>query len=363
MEDSPLSEAQTLEIASRLGGYRVVSAPSLAEAISSRSDQDKTWLIIDQAVLILHQATITQAFSAERLVSIPASESAKSYEQLGPVFERLLGSGFRRDCTLLAVGGGVVQDIAAFVAAVLVRGVRWEFIPTTLLAQCDSCIGAKSSINIGRFKNQLGCFHAPTVITVIPALLETLTGEAIRSGLGEIVKFHLLESVAAWQAVQRDLPEPSADALRQLIWTSLRIKRRYIEADEFDRGVRNLLNYGHTFGHAFESVSGFSIPHGIAVALGMAAATFISERRHLASPGHFQEVDRVLRPLYAPFNERLAAAPMASLLTAMRSDKKNIHGKTFVILTRGPGHMEKVQVDLESDIAPALGEFLAQGAA
>ncbi len=216
----------------------------------------------------------------------------------------MLSSGFRRDCRLLAIGGGVIQDITAFLATILMRGVGWEFIPTTLLAQCDSCIGAKSSINIAAFKNQLGSFHPPRRIHLCTGLLESLGEDAVRSGMGEILKFHLVEGGATWEAVRALPPAPSLDVLEGLVWRSLEIKRRYIEADELDTGIRAILNYGHTFGHAFESVSGFAIPHGIAVALGMAAATWISHARGMIDRAHRDEVLATLRPLYGKHLEQ-----------------------------------------------------------
>jgi 3-dehydroquinate synthase len=358
MAATPSSEPRRLEIASRSGTYAVVPAAGLVDALAIATAGGKSWLVIDEAVLALHRDAVARAAASDRIVALPATEEAKSFERLGPVFAALLESGFRRDCTLVAVGGGVIQDIVAFVATVLIRGVRWELIPTTLLAQCDSCIGAKSSINIGRFKNQLGSFYPPERIHLAPALLDSLPEEAMRSGMGEIAKFHLLEGRDAWDAVRSRLGATRPPDLEALIWKSLGIKRRYIEEDEFDRGVRNLLNYGHTFGHAFESATAFGIPHGIAVALGMSAATFISERRGMAPAGHFDEIHAALRPLYAPSAPRLRDAGMESVLAAMRTDKKNVHGATYVILTRGPGRMEKTRVDLAGEIAAPLSEFM-----
>jgi 3-dehydroquinate synthase len=356
-------ERGRLEISSRFGAYAVVASASLAEALARACEGGKAWILADEALMALHGGAIRAACPAARVHAVAATEGAKSFEHLGPLITAVLGSGFRRDCTLVAIGGGVIQDIAAFLAAILMRGVAWEFIPTTLLAQCDSCIGAKSSINIASFKNQLGCFLPPRRIHLAIALLGSLPAEAIRSGMGEIVKFHLVEGPDDWQRIRAVPPEPTLAALEPLIWRSLSIKRRYIEADELDTGLRNILNYGHTFGHAFESVSGFAIPHGIAVALGMAAATWISHARGMVDRAHRDEVLATLRPLYGKHLDQLRGRPVGDILAAMRTDKKNVHGATYVILTAGPGAMRKTAVDLEREIATPLQDFLARDGA
>jgi 3-dehydroquinate synthase len=350
-----------LSISSRNGPYQVHFDLGLPEALAASRADGPTWLLVDAAVLAHHRAAVAAAFpETDRIHAIVAIEENKSYERVGPIFTWLLSTGFRRDSTLVAMGGGIVQDIASFVATVIMRGARWRLIPTTLLAQCDSCIGAKSSINIDRFKNQLGSFYAPADIYLITDLLRTLPDESMRSGFGEIVKFHLLDGQSAWQDIQGKLRWDDAALLRTLIHTSLAIKKRSIEVDEFDRGVRNLLNYGHTFGHAFESATNFAIPHGLAVAMGMSAATYISERLGFAPEGHHREVDQVLRKLYGPCIPDLVNAPISAIITAMGTDKKNVGGATFVILTRGPGRMEKTKVDLEQQIRPHLTTFLEQ---
>lgn len=350
----------TIPIRSQSKTYSVVSGGTPAEALSRARGVGPVVVIADAAVLRLHQEAFQKAFDPDVLiVPIVATEHAKTYEALGPVLERLLEAGVRRNTTLVAVGGGIVQDLAAFAATILMRGIAWRLVPTTLLAQCDSCIGAKSSINLGRHKNQLGTFHAPEEIHLSAGFLATLSEEDLRSGLGEIVKFHLLAGTEAFHRIRDLLVRGRPDDLTGLVIDSLHIKRPFIEEDEFDQGRRNILNYGHTFGHAFEMVSGFSIPHGLAVALGMSAATYISEASKRCPAGHAQEVDESLRLLYRHHAQTIAQASIPAIIEAMVRDKKNQADRQFVILTAGPGRMEKVQVDLHRDIAPALAEFQA----
>ena len=349
-----------LPIHSRSGGYRVAAGGSPVEALVRARGSGQVVVLVDAAVLRLHAEAFRQAFGPEvPILPVVASEQTKSYAAITPILESLLDAGVRRSTVLVAVGGGIIQDLAAFAATILLRGLTWRLVPTTLLAQCDSCIGAKSSINLGRHKNQLGTFHAPEEIHLSDGFLATLAEEDLRSGLGEVVKFHLLAGPDAFACIARRLREGIPADLSDLEVASLGIKRPYIEEDEFDRGIRNLLNYGHTFGHAFEVASDFSIPHGLAVALGMVAATRISAARGWCPEEHAREVEAVLAPLYRHHARTVAHASLEVMIAAMGRDKKNSADRQFVILTRGPGRMEKVQVDLMREIAPALGDFQA----
>jgi len=279
---------------------------------------------------------------------------------LVPVFRGLLAAACPRDAHLVVIGGGVVQDIGCFVASVLFRGLRWTLLPTTLLAQCDSCIGGKSSLNIAQYKNQIGTYYPPHAVRLAFDFLRTLNREALLSGLGEAIKLHLLAGPAEAEGVRRQaadaLENPSV--LHELVWASLRIKQRYIEADEFDRGVRRLLNYGHTFGHAFESATGYAIPHGIAVTLGVVAATFFSYRLGWVDAAAYQGLTAWLQAFFGGYAATLRRADPATVVAAMQRDKKNQDGQIRCILTRGPGRMESRGL-APAAVRPLLEDFLA----
>jgi len=349
-----------MTIRSRSHDYSVTEAPDLRSAVEPVVAGGKVFALVDDFAL---QPPHLEAFASlppENILGITATEEAKSFERLGSVFTWLLERGFRRDCTLLVVGGGVSQDIACFIASTLLRGIRWHFIPTTLLAQCDSCIGSKSSINLGHFKNQLGTFYPPHAITLVTRVLDTLPPDEIRSGLGEAIKLHLLDGPEklAWlrDALGRfGTPEFS---LSEILWSSLRIKQPFIEEDEFDRGRRNLLNYGHTFGHAYESATHYGIPHGIAVTLGMLTATFVSARLGWVDEAHFEELRSWLRPFFTPYEETLQKAELKAILAAMKLDKKNLGGRINCILTRGPGRMGRTAIESEAELTQHVGDFL-----
>jgi len=343
-----------LNIQSKSHPYRVIESPSPRAAIETLENRDTAFYLVDRKVAQLYEGEFAGLIPPERCYQIEASEHAKSYEQLAPIFCWLLESKCRRTSNLVVIGGGVLQDIGCFIASVLMRGVRWTLIPTTLLAQCDSCIGSKSSLNINRFKNQLGTFYAPHEVRLAFDFLKTLTTEELRSGLGEAIKLHLIEGQEAADRLRatmantapQDLPLPT------IIWDSLRIKKRFIEEDEFDLGVRNLLNYGHTFAHAFESATQYAIPHGIAVIMGIACATYFSEQLKLAPPGSFDDIRAWTRPFYADYLAPLMQVDVATILSGMKQDKKNQGDQVMFVLTRGPGMMSKL--GLEAQAVPAL---------
>lgn len=363
-----------MEIQSTPRPYAVREASSLRAALETTGDMATQWLLVDRVLLDMHGALLREFFGQARIYAVEAGEEAKSFEQLQPVLSWLLESGFRRESTLIAVGGGVVQDIVGFVASILFRGARWSLLPSTLLAQCDSCIGSKSSINLLHFKNQLGTFYAPREVVIVFALLDSLPHEALLSGLGEIIKLHLVDGPQALASLRESLDatpisttpvSPSGDGLsadqratlRRLIVDSLNIKKRFIEIDEFDSGVRNLLNYGHTFGHAYEAATHYAIPHGIAVTLGVATATWFSARLGWIEDKDAQQLIQWLRPYFEPYQQELQSVQPDAIFEAMRRDKKNVGQNITCILTRGPGEMEKVTLPGEQ-VQTLLGEWL-----
>jgi len=348
-----------MTIRSRAHDYSVGEEADLCTAVSKISRSGNVFALVDDFAIKPPYTNVFGSLPEDRILAIEATESAKSFERLTPLFSWLLERGFRRDSTLLVVGGGVTQDIACFVATVLLRGIRWHLIPTTLLAQCDSCIGSKSSINLGKFKNQIGTFYPPNSITLVPDVLKTLPPVEIISGLGEAIKLHLLAGADKFAFLREKLALFGGldFQLNEIVWSCLAIKKPFIEEDEFDGGRRNLLNYGHTFGHAYESATSYAIPHGIAVTLGVLTATFVSMRRGWVPAEHFQELNGFLRPFYDPFQHVLKSADIRAILAAMKLDKKNAGGNINCILTRGPGRMEKAAVSSVEELAADLQAF------
>jgi 3-dehydroquinate synthase len=352
---------RSLLIQSRSHPYQVECKKTFEEAIYSISDPEKAFFLVDAAIARLHGLLLAQIAPLERTLEIDPTESQKSFEALTPIFLDLLQRGLKRDSNIVVIGGGVLQDIGCFIASVLSRGLRWELVPTTLLAQADSCIGSKSSINVGPYKNQVGTFYPPHRVLLSTSVLASLPEDEIRSGLGEIIKLQLIAGEAQFQELMTDLATHApydSDFLEKWVLRSLEVKLPFIEKDEFDTGIRNILNYGHTFGHAYESATQYEIPHGIAVILGILTATHLSVRLGLVGAQHYAGLKSVLKKWHEPFGERLKAIPIDSILNAIKRDKKNTANSLHCILTRGAGRMEKLPVRLEDHLIPAISTFL-----
>jgi len=350
-----------MQIRSKIHDYSVFFEDTLETALRNSADGTKPYFLVDKKVYHLYKDSFDFIGSEQKIYLFEALEENKSYAKTEPVFNWLLESNFRKDCCLIVVGGGITQDVGCFIATVLFRGAKWKLIPTTLLAQGDSCIGSKSSINIGSYKNQLGSFYPPFSVHLTFDVLSTLQAEDILSGAGEMIKLALLDSEAAFQKTKMRLKNLPGDRtqLPLMVQDALTIKKRYIEEDEFDRGVRNILNYGHTFGHGFEAATRYRIPHGIAVTLGMMAATHVSCQLGMVTEEHLKEVSSVLVSLCRDFIPILKDTDPELILNAMKHDKKNSGNKVTCILTRGFGRMEKVQLDLEAELRGRLKGFLA----
>ena len=291
--------------------------------------------LVDANIARLYHGALSAILGHSRTIVIDATEDNKSLQRTVPVFERLVHNQVRRDHRLVAIGGGIVQDIACFAASTLLRGLPWWFVPTTLLAQADSCIGSKSSINLGATKNILGTFNPPERIYVDSNFLATLDEKDMRSGLGEIAKVHAIDGTTAFDqlADEFDCLLSSASTLRRYTESALRIKQRYIEEDEFDRGIRNVFNYGHSFGHAVESASSYAVPHGIAVAVGMDLANSIAVKRGALPAAHHNRMHRTLRKIYGNYHR--VSVPPEAVWSALMKDKKNTSAALGLILPTG----------------------------
>lgn len=316
--------------------------------------------LIDANVARLYAIELADVLKHPHAVVIEATEENKSIERVIPVIEQLVANKARRDHILVAIGGGIIQDITCFIASTLLRGMTWKFVPTTLLAQADSCIGSKSSINLGATKNILGTFNPPAEIFVCSAFLDTLEQKDILSGIGEILKVHAIEGRAAFDQIANDYDRLLTDrsVLLRYIGNALHIKQKFIEVDEFDRGIRNIFNYGHSFGHAIESATDFGVPHGIAVTIGMDMANNIAAQRNLLPEGHYQRMHGVLQKNYAAYSSTKIDRDV--LIAALMKDKKNTATKLVLIFPLGDeAKIERVQVDADETFRNQCGKFLA----
>lgn len=350
--------SERLDIQSHKGNYLVFFDNQLL-VNAERFLEGQPHFLIDANVARLYAVQLRPVLDHKNTMMIDATEENKSIDRLIPLFERLVEKSVRRDHTLIAIGGGIVQDITCFIASTLLRGMAWKFVPTTLLAQADSCIGSKSSINLGKTKNILGTFNPPDEIFVCAEFLDTLEDKDIRSGIGEILKVHAIDSASAYDQLAADYDALLADrsVLLTYVRQALLIKRRFIEVDEFDRGVRNIFNYGHSFGHAIEAATDFGVPHGIAVTMGMDMANRIAVLRGLVSEQHYLRMHPVLRKNYAPFAR--AFIPLGGVLSALMKDKKNTTSKLVLIFPVGDrATIQRVEVPPDEEFQSQCQLFL-----
>ena len=315
-------------------------------------------LIIDERVAQLYHGELAAALSGPSVLRILAEERNKSLEKFPAYITHLIEQGVKRDHQLVAVGGGIIQDVVAFIAAILLRGLAWTFYPTTLLAQADSCIGSKSSVNIGPYKNQVGTFTPPEEVMISTEVLRTLSEADVRSGIGEMIKVHIIAGWEETRMIAADYPKLAKDprVMEPTIRRSLELKKQKVEADEFDRGERLVMNYGHTFGHAIESATGYAIPHGIAVSLGMEMANFLSRRLGFLDTAVYDELHQLIATNYAGFEA--TPIPRERFLSALLKDKKNTSRELSVILLRGPGQVFRARYAADDRFLGLCGEFL-----
>ena len=345
-------------VTSQSGPYEVTFESGV---LDSMVGLQQSIVIIDQRVADLYRDRFAVDLRDARTVFVLASEETKSLERLPYFVEQLVALDVRKNDGLIAIGGGVTQDIVAFLATVMFRGMSWSFIPTTLLAQADSCIGSKSSINAAGTKNLVGTFRAPTSVSIDVDFLKTLSEQDVLSGIGEMLKVHAIAGPAEFDAISSEYEVLLSDttAMQSAVHRSLLIKRNLIQVDEFDRGPRNVMNYGHSFGHAIEIATDYEIPHGIAVTIGMDMANFVAAELGFSSVDQFKRMHPVLQRNSAGF------APVdirrEPLMTALRRDKKNTATHLRLVLPDTNGHIGMVSVAPDTKLEDAVDSYLSIG--
>jgi 3-dehydroquinate synthase len=346
---------RTIEVASPHGAYGMLVGPGVlgelgrtARSVSAArvaalvTDETTGQLFGDRATASLESAGLR----VERL-SVPPGETSKSWMRAGELLERLSERRIARDDLIVALGGGVVGDLAGFCAATYMRGVGLVHAPTTLLAQVDSSIGGKTGVDLPRGKNLAGAFWQPLAIVADTALLPSLPDEEWRSGLAEVAKSAILvgeEAVRTLEADAARLARREPDAVERTVLMAASLKARVVSADEREAGDRECLNYGHTLGHAIERVAGYgAIAHGVAVADGIRFAAILAETVIGAGPGWTRRQGRLLDSLGLP----RSACPYDAhaLVEAMRADKKVRAGEVRFVLSDGPGRWQARVVD------------------
>ena len=353
MED--LQTFRSFKVKSSLKGFYSVSfIDNLQKILFKKVSNKNAIFIIDKKLKTLFNDELSYVNNNGKSIFITCDESHKTIQYSQTIIRKLIKLNVRKNNKIIAIGGGITQDLVAFISSILFRGVDWEFFPTTLLAQCDSCIGSKSSINFDQFKNLIGTFCPPSNIYIYQGFLETLSESEIRSGIGEMLHYYFSEKNNLPNEISKNFNKILIDRslLTYFINNSLRIKKKIIEIDEFDKEIRHIFNYGHTFGHAIEAITNYNIPHGHAICIGMNIANYISLSLKMINKKQFDDMYSVLKKNIPPF--KFSKDNLDIYCKALARDKKNKGNKLGCILTFGPGKLKKIFIEMDSDFKKLL---------
>ncbi len=340
---------------------------SWSQVRQHKSGSRSALVVTDVNVLETHAGQVVRSLREAgwrcEVEALPAGETTKSLEQANRLYDRLIDLQADRHTLVVAVGGGVIGDLAGFVAATYARGIPFVQIPTTLLSQVDSSVGGKVGVNHPRAKNMIGAFYQPLGVLIDTSLLETLPDREYRAGLAEVVKYGVILDASFFEYLETHVPELNRripEVLRHVVARSCRLKADVVEHDEFERtGLRAVLNYGHTFAHAFEALCGYGeLLHGEAVAIGMVYASRLADRLGRIPVELTTRQEQLLRRLSLPVRlPHPKALPIDSLLGRMQLDKKSVGGQLRFVLPSRLGHVELVDGVPPAEVTTVIAEF------
>ena len=336
---------------------------SLGALVSQKFGKPKTFIVTDNNISVHWLKQTIESFSAQgiypKVLEIPVGESTKSFINLEKIIDQLLESKVGRDSLLIALGGGVIGDLAGFAGAVTLRGVKVVQVPTTLLSQVDSSVGGKTGINVRQGKNLVGSFYQPILVAIDTQVLQTLPQRQLFAGYAEVVKYGLIKDCSFFEWLElngKKVLDGDKLAQQYAIFTSCRIKAEIVEADEKEQNLRAILNFGHTFGHALEAEAGYdgNLLHGEAVSIGMVMAIELSKNLGHLSGQDAGRAFECMRSIGLPTNinsiEGSTSWHPDGLIQHMQHDKKVSNGQLRFVLIKGIGEayltadVEKKQV-------------------
>ena len=335
------------------------AAESAAATLDAHKIGAKRFIVSSPVIWRFHGPQLQRLIGSAEPILIPDRERFKTLQTVSRIYEPLISAGADRGSALIAVGGGVVGDTAGFAAATFLRGITLVHIPTTLLAQVDSSVGGKVGVNHALGKNLIGAFHQPELVIIDPALLRTLPRREFRSGLYEVVKYGMIASRALFERVARNTTAIFARdpaVLIPLIVESCRIKADVVSQDERESGLRRILNYGHTIGHALESVTRYRrFRHGEAIAYGMLAAADLAVARGALAELERQALARLITEL-GPL-PAVTDLSIAEIMDAVRRDKKVLNGKLHFVIAIQIGATLTIDDVTEDELKAVLGRM------
>lgn len=358
----------TMKIDTRIGSITVHFSDTLG-FIKDFQKIPNYFIVADSIVYELYKKEIFQSFPKKNLMVLKSSEDRKTLQVVTDIYRKLLPFPAKKNMVLISFGGGINQDVTGFVASTIYRGIRWIYVPTTLLAMADSAIGLKTSLNFEVYKNMIGSFYAPSDIYIHAGLLKTLGRKEFLSGVGEIIKFYLMRNdpIKNWddsiKKINKLLHIPIRDTLfmDKTVKESIRIKLSYMLGDELDQGKRNLLNYGHELGHALEPSSSFAIPHGVAVVCGILFANLVSYKRGWLPKKTFIDInEKLLLPflLLEPTLLKRRYFDQKTILNNLKKDKKRTGKDLPLVLPKKNFELVKITDFTIDEFKTAYRDFI-----
>ncbi|MEA2735910.1 MAG: 3-dehydroquinate synthase [Humisphaera sp.] len=323
----------------------ISSAAAMLRGLSpSQPPSTRVAIVTDSNIAPIHLGKLEMSFLLEGIETItavcPAGEEHKTLATVSTIYDKFLGAKIERSTPVIALGGGVVGDMAGFVAATILRGVPFVQVPTTLLSMVDASVGGKTGIDHAVGKNLIGAFHQPRAVLIDPDVLKTLPERELRSGLAECIKHDIIRDAAGFERLEKSIGLAltlQMHYLADLIAHNVAIKAKVVMADPFERGERAHLNFGHTFGHAIESVSKFSYSHGESIALGMVAASRAAMKLGMLDEASVQRIIKLIAVAGLPIGRM--TLNVSAVFDAMHFDKKVKAGKLRFVLPDRIGHV------------------------
>lgn len=327
----------------------------LGDLLLDRGFSGRIIIISNRTVARLYAEGLMESLKGSgfnpEIIAVPDGEKFKSLSVAGRIYQGLARRRAERGTPIMALGGGVIGDLAGFVAATYQRGVPLVQVPTTLLAQVDSSIGGKTAVNTGRLKNMAGVFYQPRLVAADTAVLQSLPPGQIRNGLAEIIKSAVIRDAELFAFLEENMTAllaKDAKALTYAVKRAASVKAAVVEQDELDHGLRQILNFGHTVGHAVESVANFKVAHGTAVAAGMAAAARLANLAGLLEPADMERIIRLIALAGLPVSLS-SSGSVPAVTQAMLHDKKVENGRVKFILPVGIGEVV-IRDDIDSHL-------------
>ena len=345
----------SIDIKSRFYDYSVSFIADFEETLADI--EGNCVYVIDKTVYKLYESKFS-ALPNERIYLMDAVESKKNMNSVIKIITFWKSLSMKKNWKVICFGGGITQDVTTIASNLFLRNVEWFFFPTTLLSMCDSCIGGKCGINLGKYKNQIGVFYPPRRIFIDIRFIDTLTRGDYINGWGELLKFSLTSDPKFFEAIKNENVFVPCASIGKYIHKGLIVKKRVIEEDEFELDIRRILNYGHTFGHALEAYTRNRIPHGQGVIWGIDVVNFLAWKRGLISKEYYFEIKELIRRAF--FEKEVLVKDAARLFEIIKTDKKVHDNVINFAMLDGESHLIVYPMQIDDALKNMFMDFIRE---